>query len=97
MVLFNMVDKAIENRIKWMQKYVLNNMEEGEKVADSQATIGTRKSTAVNIIDQNLLPPECLRIIPQSVVADKSVIKKMLKDGTVEGAEMVTNINLSIK
>ena len=89
--------KSIENRIEWMKKYMLSNMEEGETVADSQASVSTRKSTAVHIVDQNLLPPECLRIIPQSITADKSIIAKMLKSGEVSGAEIVTNINLNIK
>jgi len=72
-------------------------MEAGEKVSDTQATISTRKSVVVNITDQNLLPLECVKIIPESLCADKNAIKKAFKSGEVPGAELVDNINLSIK
>jgi len=89
--------KQIERRVEWMKQYVLSNMESGEKVKDSQAEISTRKSTSVNIIDASLLPEYCVKIIPETKTPDKNAIKKAFKSGTVEGAEMIDKLNVSIK
>ena len=90
--------KAIEARIEWMKKYVLSNMEAGEKVADAQAQIGTRKSEAIEIIEETLVPKELCNHIPEMWKVDKTAIKKAIKSGVeVSGAKLVERLNLSIK
>lgn len=90
--------KKIESRIEWMKKYVLSNMEEGEKVSDSQATIATRKSKAVEITEEAILPTEYCSIVPQTYKADKAKIKKAIESGKeVTGAKIIERLNLNIK
>ena len=90
--------KSIENRVDWLKKYVLANIEAGEKVQDSQATIGTRKSEAIEIIEETLIPKELCNEIPATYKPDKKAIKNAIKSGKeVEGAKIVYNLNLTIK
>ena len=90
--------KAIENRIEWMKKYVLSNVEAGEKVQDSQATISTRKSESVEILNETLIPKELCSHIPESWKVDKMAVKKAIKAGNeIEGVKVVQNLNLTIK
>jgi DNA mismatch repair ATPase MutS len=89
--------KSVNNRIEWMKKYILSNVEAGYKVKDSQAEISTRKSSSVKITDQVLIPEEFLNETPATYSPDKKAIKAALKNGDVLGAKMVDNVNLSIK
>jgi len=90
--------KAIEKRIEWMKKYVLSHIEEGKKIESHQALISTRKSESIEILNEELIPKELCKHIPESYKADKSLIKKALKAGNeIEGAKIVKNLNLQIK
>lgn len=90
--------KSIENRVEWIKKYVLSNMEAGEKVKDAQAQISTRKSEAVELIDETLIPKELCNHIPESWKADKMAIKKAIESGEdIKGAKIVQRLNLTIK
>ena len=81
-----------------MRKYVLSHMEEGQKVESHQTLISTRKSEAIEIINEDLLPKELCKHIPESYKADKTLIKKALKAGNeIEGAKIVKKLNLQIK
>jgi hypothetical protein len=80
-----------------MKKYILGNVEAGENVSDSQASISTRKSSSVKITDQVLIPEEFLTETPATYSPDKKAIKAALKNGEVLGAKMVDKVNLSIK
>ena len=59
---------------------------------------GTRKSTSVNVtIEANDLPKE-FKTVKVTEAPDKVAIKKALESGEViEGCELVTNYNLTIK
>jgi len=90
--------KSIENRVEWVKKYVLSNIEAGEKVKDAQAQIGTRKSEAVEIFDETLIPKDLCNHIPETWKADKTAIKKAIKSGEdIEGAKVVERLNLTVK
>ena len=56
-----------------------------------------RKSESVNITDIDSVPKEYIKIKTE-VSADKTNIKKAIKTGQyIDGAELVTNINMQIK
>lgn len=59
---------------------------------------GTRKSTIVNVtIEANALPKE-YKTVKVTEAPDKVAIKKALESGeAIEGCELVTNYNLTIK
>ena len=90
--------KSIEKRVDALKKYILSNMEAGEKVKDAQAQIGTRKSEAVEIINETLIPKDLCNHIPESWRVDKTAIKKAIKAGNeLEGAKIVQRLNLTVK
>ena len=90
--------KTVENRVEWMKKYVLSNVEAGEKVQDSQATISTRKSKSVEIISEILIPKDLCNEIPATYKPDKKAIKAAIESGKeIEGAKIVNNLSLQIK
>lgn len=90
--------KQIEKRVEWMKKYVVSNMEAGEKVKDHQAQLSTIKSSAVEIINEKLIPKELCNHIPETWKVDKTAVKKSLKAGNeLEGAKMVDKLNLQVK
>jgi len=59
---------------------------------------GTRKSTSVNVtIEANALPKE-YKTVKVTEAPDKVAIKKALESGeSIDGCELVTNYNLTIK
>jgi len=67
----------------------------GDIQTDRLFKVTTRKSEAVEIIDESLVPNEFKTFKP---VISKTDIKKAIKSGIkVEGAELKENINLMIK
>jgi len=59
-------------------------------------TFGTRKSSSVQVEDVNSLPKE-YKVVKVTEQADKKAIKEALKNGeTIEGCEIVENLNLKI-
>jgi len=90
--------KQIEKRVDWMKKYVVGNMEAGEKVKDHQAQLSTIKSSSVEIIDEKLIPKELCNHIPECWKVDRTAVKKAIKAGNeLEGAKMVDKLNLQVK
>jgi BioD-like phosphotransacetylase family protein len=90
--------KSIEKRVDSIKKYVLSNMEAGEKVKDAQAQIGTRKSEAVEIINETLIPKDLCNHVPESWRVDKTAVKTAIKSGKeIEGAKVVQRLNLTVK
>jgi len=78
-------------RIKEYLKFVLA----GEKFSTSKCSVSYRKSQQVSITNEANLPAEFWRIKQEP---DKAGIKEALKAGrTVEGAELVTNLSMTIK
>ena len=88
--------KAAEKTVERLVGYLEQFLEPGTKLKDQRATIGWRKSEAVNCwSDPGLLPPEFQRV---KVETDLSAIKSALKSGKeVAGATIETRNNIQIR
>ena len=87
-------ENKAENLKKWLA-FALN----GQKFSSPKAAVSFRKSQSVEVTDINALAMENDDlIIYQEPKPDKTAIKKAIKDGrTVNGAELVENVNVIIK
>jgi transcription antitermination factor NusG len=89
--------KVRENAANRMREAISNAMKlyEVDKIETATTKISFRKSEAVEITDETLIPHEFQKI---KVEPDKTKIKAAIKEGRdVKGAEIVTNFNLQIK
>lgn len=87
--------KAAENKAKRLKEY-LGTYLDGQAFKSTRVNISFRSSEAVNITDVTKIPEQFLKYAEPT--ADKTAIKKMLKEGfVVDGAELVTNSNIQIK
>ena len=87
--------RACENHADSLKKYLAHSLQ-GEDFKTAKTAITWRKSEAVNITCIADIPVEYCRI--KAPEPDKTAIKKALKAGEViEGAELVTNLNMQIK
>ena len=90
--------KAIEKRVEWFKQYVAHNMEAGEEHQDEYSKISIRKSQAVEILDETKIPKELCNHVPECWKVDKKAIQASIKAGNeIEGAMLVTNLNLQVK
>ena len=98
---------ALKNEIKQMTerkqraarnidtlKKVLKESLNGEKIKTPRVQITYRKSQSVNILNLDKIPEQYIKIKKE---ADKTAIKKALKAGTVEGAEITSNTSIIIR
>jgi len=86
-----------ENRINWLKSKLANSLEffGKEKFETPKCKVSFRTSTAVNILDEALLPKKFFKIVKTPSKAD---IKEALKSGLkVKGAVLVENKNIQIK
>lgn len=95
--------KNIDARIKTNSssierlKKTLSESLNGEKYETTKVKIGWRKSTAVNILDEEQIEAKYLKT-KTTISVDKTSIKKDLSSGVeVAGAELLTNQNIQIK
>lgn len=93
--------KSTERKAEWLKNYVANYMlaTGQEKFETPKCKISFRKSTSVNIVDENAVPKE-FKHEKVSISIDKNAIKDYLKNNpklSVNGAELVTNKNIQIK
>lgn len=87
--------KAAENKAAQLENYLANVLD-GERVKETEFSIGWRKSKAVTITDEKKLPETFLIAQPPKV--DKTAIGKALKGGEdVPGAELEERVNIQIK
>ena len=89
--------KSMENNVKQMKlnMAILLQSVEGNKVKTDKFTFSLRKSTAVEVLNESLIPPQFV-VTERKVL--KSEIKKALADGLkVSGASIVENQSLSIR
>lgn len=87
--------KAKEHKIESLKGY-LSNALAGQKFETAKVVCSFRKSQKVEISDITKIPDDYLKYsLP---TPDKMAIKAAIKDGmTIEGAELVDNISMSIK
>ena len=90
--------KSAENKAESLKKWLAFALN-GQKFSSPKAAVSFRKSQSVEITDINALAMENDDlIIYQEPKPDKTAIKKAIKDGrTVNGAELVENVNVIIK
>lgn len=87
--------KAKENRAESISRY-LEKILDGQKFETSRAVCSFRKSQKVEISDITKIPDDYLKY--SEPTADKAAIKAAIKDGlTIEGAELVDSVTMSIK
>lgn len=78
-----------------LTNYIEANLPVGTKLRDDRVSLGWRKSTAVEVTDESLIPEECWRVKREIA---KSEISAALKEGReVPGAQLITRNRLSIK
>jgi len=90
--------KSLDRQAEWLENYLTNTIS-GEKFNDPTVSISWRKSTSVNITDADAVPEEFLKVVPESRVPNKMLIKDLLMTGSpyVPGAELITKLNLQVK
>ena len=85
--------KAIENRSKSLKEYLLMNMQRLDinEISCPEFKITLRKpQKVVQVTDIHSIPMTMIKVIPQTMQADKVAIKKALKDNQIiQGAELV--------
>ena len=85
---------AEERKMEYWKKYLAFCMEEGERFKSARASIGWRRTKAVEV-DEDLLPKEYLRVVTSP---DKTAIKLAIERGEeVPGATIVQRNNVVIK
>lgn len=87
--------QAKERKAESIKAYLEKELA-GQKFETSRAVCSFRKSQKVEITDLDKIPDDYLRY--SAPTADKTAIKAAIKDGlTVEGAELVDSVSMTIK
>ena len=89
--------KAMENSVERMKAAVQDSLltVEGNRLKTDKFTFSFRKSTAVQIEDETLIPPQFIKTETKVVKTD---LAKVLKEGAqIPGASLVENQSLQIK
>lgn len=78
-------EKGLKNKVERLKKFIGNYLD-GEKFSTSKVAVSFRKSKAINIIDESLIPDEFM-VETVTKKPDKKALKDVLKSGTeVSGA-----------
>lgn len=86
----------LEQRIE-KRKEFLRYIAEGKKLKTDRVTVSYRKSDAVKIVNEEIIPPE-FKAVKTSYSICKDEIKKALKAGqAVNGAELESRISTIVK
>lgn len=93
--------KAAENKAERLKRY-LSDALAGEKFSTSRVAISWRKTNAVQLDENLFLSSTANELIPGAITYEpkisKTAIKKAIEQGqTVIGAELVSNMSMSIK
>jgi len=88
--------RSAESKVRYLKAYLANHIDTGTKYSDARASIGWRRSTAVEV-DEDCLPEDAQYWRVKREV-NKSAIADILKKGqNVPGAELVVRENISIR
>lgn len=89
--------KTKERKIDWLRDMTILGLEAlGENVEMPDIRVSTRKSESIEV-DEKILDRKWFNRV-ETYKPNKTLLKQMIKNGTaIEGANLVTNINLSIK
>lgn len=96
--------KSAEKRQDWLRRYLQEHMSAAgiTDISDERgvfkASLSVGRDESVEIFDDAQIPQDYLREIPVKYEADKTLIKKAIKDGfEVPGARLVKKDRLTIK
>jgi polyhydroxyalkanoate synthesis regulator phasin len=96
--------KTMEKRQEWLRRYLQEHMAAAgiTEISDDRsvfkASLSVGRDESVDVFDEAQLPADYLREIPAKHEADKTLIKKAIKDGfEVPGARLVKRDRLTIK
>jgi hypothetical protein len=96
--------KTEEKRQDWLRRYLQEHMAAAgvTEITDERgvfkASLSVGRDESVEVFDEAQLPQDYLREIPAKYEADKTLIKKAIKDGyEVPGARLVKRDRLTIK
>lgn len=90
--------KAVESRADSLREYLTGQLiATGITPKDSEVALSFRKSEAVVIDDEALIPQSLKKHIPEQWTPDKTAIKAALKEGEIPGAYIEKRQNLQIK
>ena len=88
--------ETLEQRVE-KRKEFLRYIAEGKKLKTDRVTVSYRKSDAVKIVNEEIIPPE-FKAVKTSYSVCKDEIKKALKAGqAVNGAELESRISTIVK
>ena len=88
--------EILEQRVE-KRKEFLRYIAEGKKLKTDRVTVSYRKSDAVKIVNEEIIPPE-FKAVKTSYSVCKDEIKKALKAGqAVNGAELESRISTIVK
>ena len=93
------IKKSKENKIKRLKEYLVSIMLElnSKKIETDIGSYGIRKSTKVDILDENKIPTEFVKIKTERVI-DKIGIGNYIKTyGEISGARIIENYSLQIR
>lgn len=88
---------TIQNRLSYLRGLYLHVMRSNglKKVSGNAYTLSVRTAKKVDVFDQNIVPEEFLRIIPESREVDKNAAKAALKEGRdVPGCALIETYSL---
>jgi hypothetical protein len=88
--------KSAQSKAESVRSWLEANIIEGEKLADSRAEIGWRKSSYLEVnCEPEQLPSHLTKV---SIIADKTAIKDAIKKGeNVLGCQILNRQNMQIK
>lgn len=88
-------ERLAKNKVESLKKY-LNFVLNGDTFKSDRVNITYRKSTALNVIDEYLIPKKYF--VKQEPKLDKKAVKDAIKSGKkVKGAEIIEKENIQIK
>jgi hypothetical protein len=96
--------KTAEKRQEWLRRYLQDHMTAAgiTEISDDRgvfkASLAVGRDEAIEVFDEAQVPSDYQREIPAKYEADKTLIKKAIKDGfDVPGARLVKRDRLTIK
>ncbi len=89
---------VVQKQIDWLRSYIGNSLGTGNELQTSIGTLGWRKSSAVEISDEFLVPEQFWKTKTTREIS-KTLITDHLKGGgdPIPGASLVEKFNLRIK
>ena len=88
--------KAAQKRIESLKSYLTYALD-GQKFSTTKCAVSFRKSEKIEITDEAILPKDYVTETV-TIKPDKTAIKNAIKSGQeVSGAQLVENLNISIK